>query len=115
MIKNACNLSMGTHSLTPELHHLTPRPNAMLGGHRLPNHQHNRIAPLSTGSLGSEVGLELRGIADLSALAVASVGRPLSASTGRASGLVVLGVGTAAGAVTGGTLVCRVVSTYSNS
>jgi hypothetical protein len=90
-------------------------PNAMLRGHRLLNHQHNRIPPLSARGLGGEVGLELRGVANLSALAVAGIGGPLAASAGGASGLVVLGVGTAAGAVTGGTLVCRVISTYSNS
>ena len=61
-----------------------------------------------------EVGLELRGVADLSALAVASVGGPLSASAGRASGLVVLGLGTAAGAVAGGTLVCINIRRCSN-
>ncbi len=77
----------------------------MLRGHRLPNHQHNRSAHLSARSLGGEVGLELRGVANLSTLTVASVGGPLAASACRASGLVVLGLGTAAGAVTGGTLV----------
>lgn len=77
----------------------------MLRGRRLPNHRHNRSALLSTRSLGGEVGLELRGVADLSTLAVAGVGGPLAAGAGRASGLVVLGLGTAAGAVTGGTLV----------
>lgn len=52
-------------------------------------------------------------MADLSALAVASIGGPLAASAGRASGLVVLGLGTAASAVTGGTLVWRNVSMFS--
>lgn len=77
----------------------------MLKGHRLPNHQQNRGAQLSTGSLGSEVGLKLRGVANLSTLAVARVGGPLAARAGRASRLGVLGLGTAAGAVAGGTLV----------
>jgi hypothetical protein len=105
IIKSALNNPLGTHPLTPELHCETPRPNAMLGGHRLSNHQHNRKTPLSAGSLGGEVGLELRGVANLSALTVASVSGPLAASAGRASGLVVLGLGAAASAVTGGTLV----------
>jgi hypothetical protein len=82
----------------------------MLRGRRLPNHQHSRNTLLSTGSLGGEVGLELRGVANLSALAVASVGGPLAASAGRAGGLVVLGLGAATGAVAGGTLVWRNVS-----
>lgn len=79
----------------------------MLGGRRLPNHRHNRGALLSARSLGGEVGLKLRGIANLSALAVASVGGPLAAGAGRASGLIVLGLGAAACAVAGGTLVCE--------
>jgi len=86
----------------------------MLGGQRLSNHQNSQVTLLSTRSLGGEVGLELRGVANLSTLAVASVSGPLAASAGGASGLVVLGVGAAAGTVAGGTLVCRVVSMYSN-
>jgi len=84
----------------------------MLEGHRLLNHQHGLITPLSTRGLGGEVGLELRGVADLSALAVAGVGRPLAASAGRASGLVVLGLSAATGAVAGRTLVWKSVSMF---
>lgn len=60
---------------------------------------------LSARGLGGEVGLELRGIANLSAIAVASVGGPLAASAGRAGRLVVLVLGAAASALAGGTLV----------
>ena len=77
----------------------------MFRGRRLPNHRRRLSTFLSTSSLGGEVGLELRGVANFSALAVASVGGPLAASAGRASGLAVLGLGTAASAVAGGTLV----------
>ena len=105
MIKCASNLPHGYSSAHAGAISSNASPNAMLGGHRLPNHQHNRSKLLSTRSLGGEVGLELRGVADLSTLAVASVGGPLAASAGGASGLVVLGVGAAARAVAGGTLV----------
>ena len=77
----------------------------MFRGLRLPSHRNNLSTFLSTSSLGGEIGLELRSVADLSALAVASVGGPLAASASRASGLAVLGLGAAASAVAGGTLV----------
>lgn len=52
-------------------------------------------------------------MADLSTLAVASVGGPLAASASRAGGLVVFSLGTAASAVTGGTLISKNVRTCS--
>jgi hypothetical protein len=64
-------------------------------------------AQTSSLSLGSEVGLKLRGLSNLSALAVASVGRSLAAGAGVARGLVVLVAGAAAGALAGRTLVWR--------
>jgi len=105
MIQSVFNLAGGYSSAHAGAPSSNALPNAMLGGHRLPNHQHYRRTLLSTRSLGGEVGLELRGVTDLSALAVASVRGPLAAGACRASGLVVLGLGAAASAVAGGTLV----------
>jgi len=80
-------------------------PNAMLRGRRLPNQRCSQSALSSARGLSGEVGLEFRSVANLSALAVASVSGPLAASAGRAGGLVVLGLSAAAGAVAGRTLV----------
>ena len=82
-------------------------PNAMLEGHRLPIHQQESIGQIEDLSFGGEVGLELRGLASLTALAVAGVGGSLAASSSRACGSVILLLGTAASAFTGGTLVCE--------
>lgn len=79
----------------------------MLEGHRLPIHQQRSTDRTRHLSLGGEVGLKLRGLAGLAALAVASVGGPLAASASRTGGSVVLLLGTAAGAFAGGTLVWK--------
>lgn len=77
----------------------------MLESHRLPIGQKQSIDRTRHLSLGGEVGLELRGLANLGTLAVASVGGPLATSAGRAGGSVILLCGTAASAFAGGTLV----------
>jgi hypothetical protein len=64
----------------------------------------NQHESLSTRSLGGEIGLELRGVANLSTLTVARVRRPLATGTSRARDFVLL-LGTAASALAGGTLV----------
>jgi hypothetical protein len=77
----------------------------MLRGRRLLNQRCSRSALSSARGLSGEVSLELRSVANLSALAVASVSGPLAASAGRAGGLVVFGLGAATSAVAGRTLV----------
>ena len=60
---------------------------------------------LSTGSLGGEVGLKVRGLANFAAATVASVLGPLAASASGASRLGVFLGRTAAGAFAGRALV----------
>lgn len=68
----------------------------------------NKKKHLGTSCLGSEVGLKLRCLADLGALAVASVGGPLATRASGAGGSVVLVLGAAAGALAGRALVWKV-------
>ena len=76
------------------------------------NRRRKKISNFSNLSLGSEIRLKLRRLAgaNLSSLAVASVGGSLAAGAGVARGLVVFVAGAAAGALAGGTLVLNILS-----